>query len=93
MIEQTSGIILRANQILACVSLLRERKQEKKAKNFDVFFFLFFVRLKVNWFTNCYLIWNIFWTFSGRLQSRNSQTGKIKINGLLQKKKDENLIE
>lgn len=43
MIEQTSGIILRANQILACVSLLRERKQEKKAKNFDVFFFSSFL--------------------------------------------------
>lgn len=87
MIAKRNGIILWANQILACVRLLEERKQEKKAKNLDVFLFRFFVRGEVNWFTNCYLIWNIFWAFSGRLRSRNSQTWEIKINVSLQKKK------
>lgn len=87
MIAKRNGIILWANQILACVRLLEERKQEKKAKTLNVFFFLFFVRVQVNWFTNCYLIWNIFWAFSGRLRSRNSQTWEIKINVSLQKKK------
>ena len=41
MIAKRNGIILWANQILACVRLLEERKQEKKAKNLDVFFSLF----------------------------------------------------
>lgn len=53
MIAKRNGIILWANQILACVRLLEERKQEKKAKNLDVFLFRFFVRGEVNWFTNC----------------------------------------
>ena len=34
-----SGIILWANQILACVRSLEERKQEKKPKNLVVVFF------------------------------------------------------
>ena len=41
MIAKRNGIILWANQILACVRLVEERKQEKKAKNLDVFFFSF----------------------------------------------------
>lgn len=41
MIAKRNGIILWANQILACVRLPEERKQEKKAKNLDVFFSLF----------------------------------------------------
>lgn len=48
MIAKRNGIILWANQILACVRLLEERKQEKKAKNLDVFLFRFFVRGEVN---------------------------------------------